>query len=163
MEPFVNEVDWDDIPREKPLFAILGRYNRPDVQAVVLKWLDAHAGDSRLADQGFRDWKPTIIRPLARLKWADFARYWLRNPPPGPFLQKVAEDQARFAVVQALTTPIVIITDVRVERESGQWKSTATVANEGYLDTSMEQARRAEIAKPDKVTLALPDGENTDD
>jgi murein tripeptide amidase MpaA len=163
MEPFVNEVDWRDIPRDKPLFAIPGRYNRPDVQAVVLKWLDAHPEDSRLAGQGFRDWKPYDHPTLGKIEMGGFTRYWLRNPPPGPFLQKIAEDQARFAVVQALTTPIVKITDVQVEQESGQWMITATVANEGYLDTSMEQARRAEVAKPDKVTLELPDGANTDD
>ena len=44
MEPFVNEMGWGDIPRDKPLFAIPGRYNRPDVKAAVLKWLDAHRG-----------------------------------------------------------------------------------------------------------------------
>ena len=40
MEPFVNEMGWGEIPRDKPLFAIPGRYNRPDVQAAVLAWLD---------------------------------------------------------------------------------------------------------------------------
>ena len=162
MEPFVNEVDWRDIPRDKPLFAIPGRYNRPDVHAVVLKWLDAHRGDTRLAGHGFRDWKPYDHPTLGKIEIGGFTRYWLRNPPPGPFLQKIAEDQARFAVVQALTTPIVKIKDVEVEQESGLWKITATVANEGYLDTSMEQARRAEVAEPDRVTLELPDGAKTD-
>ncbi len=89
-----------------------------------------------------------------------FTRYWLRNPPPGPFLQKVVEDQARFAVVRALLTPLVKIQDVSVEpgEGPGEWTVTATVANEGYLDTSMEQARRAGVAKADRVTIGAGDG-----
>ena len=80
-------------------------------------------------------------------------------------MKKVAEDQARFAVVRALHTPMVKIQGVTVERgkTSGEWIVTATVANEGYLDTSMEQARRAEIAEPDRVMLAPGPGATTED
>jgi hypothetical protein len=165
MEPFVNEIGWGDIPRDKPLFAIPGRYNRPDVQAVVLKWLDAHKGDEKLSGQGFVDWKPYDHPTLGRVEIGGFSRYWLRNPPPGPLLQKVIDDQAKFAVVHALATPIVTIKDVRVEagEGTGTWKVTATVANEGYLDTSTAQARRARVAEPDKVTLELPEGATTKD
>jgi hypothetical protein len=89
-----------------------------------------------------------------------FTRYWLRNPPPGPFLQKIVEDQARFAVVQALHTPVAKIQEVSVGpgERPGEWAITATLANEGYLDTSMEQARRAGVAKPDRVSIELPEG-----
>jgi len=165
MEPFINEVGWGDIPRDKPLFAVPGRYRRPDVQAVVLKWLDAHQGAEELAGQGFVDWRPSDHPTLGRVEIGGFTRYWLRNPPPGPFLQTVVEDQARFSVVQALTTPIVKIQDVTVQRNgrSDPWTVTATVANEGYLDTSMGQARRAHIAKADEVTIELPAGAATDD
>ncbi len=165
MEPFLNEIGWGDIPRDKPLFAVPGRYRRPDVQAAVLEWLDTHQGDPRLAGQGFRDWKPFDHPTLGQVEIGGFTRYWLRNPPPGSFLETVARDQAKFAVVQALTTPIVKIRDVTVVRDdsSGAWTVTATVANEGYLDTSLAQARRAKVSKPDKVTLGLPDSATTDD
>ncbi len=165
MEPFVNEVGWEDIPRDKPLFAIPGRYGRPDVQAVVLKWLDAHQGDEDLGGEGFIDWKPYDHPTLGQIEIGGFTRYWLRNPPPGPFFQRVAEDQARFAVVQALTTPRAKILGVEVESEpgAGNWVITATVVNEGYLDTSLEQARRTNVAKPDVVTLELPEGALTKD
>jgi hypothetical protein len=165
MEPFVNEIGWGDIPRDKPLFAIPGRYRRPDVQAVVLKWLDAHRGDETLSGQGFVDWKPYNHPTLGQVEIGGFTRYWLRNPPPGPFLQKVVDDQAKFAVVHALTTPIVAIKEVRVDpgEGSGKWHVTATVANEGYLDTSTAQARRARVAKPDTVSLELPEGADTED
>jgi hypothetical protein len=165
MEPFVNEMAWGDIPRDKPLFAVPGRYRRPDVQAVVLKWLDAHKGDKELSGQGFKEWKAFDHSTLGQVEMGGFTRYWLRNPPPGPFLQKVVDDQAKFAVVHALTTPIVTITDIQIEpgEVSGKWMVTATVANEGYLDTSTAQARRARVAKPDKVTLELPEGASTED
>ncbi len=159
MEPFVNEVGWGEIPRDKPLFAIPGRYNRPDVQAAVLVWLDKHRGSEDLSGQGFIDWKPYDHPTLGKVEIGGFTRYWPRNPPPGTYFEKLVLDQARFAVVQALTTPLVAIKEVDVESESGalQWKITVTVANEGYLDTSMEQARRIGIAEPDTVTLELPD------
>jgi hypothetical protein len=164
MEPFVNEMGWGDIPRDKPLFAIPGRYNRPDVQAVVLKWLDAHRGSAQLSGQGFVEWKSYDHPTLGRVEMGGFTRYWLRNPPPGPFLEKVVKDQSRFAVVQALTTPIVKIQNVEVASEgSGKWKITAAVGNEGYLDTSTAQARHANVSKPDKVTIELPEGAKTDD
>jgi hypothetical protein len=68
-------------------------------------------------------------------------------------------------VVRALLTPTVKIQDAAVQREgrSNSWTVTATVANEGYLDTSMEQARRARIAKADEVTIELANGATTDD
>jgi hypothetical protein len=165
MEPFVNEMGWGDIPRDKPLFAIPGRYNRPDAQAAVLKWLDANRGAPELSNQGFVEWHGYDHPTLGQVELGGFTRYWLRNPPPGPFLQKVVEDQARFAVVRALLTPMAKIQDAAVIRDGGsnRWTVTATVANEGYLDTSMEQARRAGISKPDAVMIELPDGATTDD
>jgi hypothetical protein len=165
MEPFVNEMGWGDIPRDKPLFAIPGRYNRPDVIAAVLKWLDAHRGAPELSGEGFVEWKAVEHPTLGEVELGGFTRYWLRNPPPGPFLQKVVEDQTRFAVVRALLTPIVEIQDVSVQRGEGpgSWAVTATVANQGYLDTSMEQARRANIARADQVTVELDEGASTED
>ncbi len=165
MEPFVNEMGWGEIPRDKPLFAIPGRYNRPDVLAAVLKWLDAHQDDPALSGEGFREWRAYQHPVLGEVEMGGFTRYWLRNPPPGPFLQKLAEDQARFAVVRGLLTPEVKIQDVTVEPgdRDDEWLVTATVANGGYLDTSMEQARRTNIARSDRVTIELSGGTETDD
>ena len=165
MEPFVNEMGWGDIPRDKPLFAIPGRYNRPDVKTAVLKWLDEHQDDPHLSGEGFIEWKAYRHPTLGELEIGGFSRYWLRNPPPGPFLQEVVENQARFAVVRALLTPKVEIQDVDVSpgESPGRWTVTATVANVGYLDTSMEQARRTGIAEPDRVTLGLPQEMTTED
>ncbi len=165
MEPFVNEMGWGDIPRDKPLFAIPGRYNRPDVKASVLKWLDKNEGSSRLSGEGFIDWKAFSHPTLGEVEIGGFTRYWLRNPPPGPFLQEVVQDQAEFAVVRALLTPLVKIQDVAVARgdRADEWIITATVANEGYLDTSMEQARNTGIAVPDRVSLELGSGASTAD
>jgi hypothetical protein len=165
MEPFVNEMGWGDIPRDKPLFAVPGRYNRPDVKASVLQWLDANRGSSELAGQGFIEWRSYDHPTLGNVEIGGFTRYWLRNPPPGPFLQTDVEDQARFAVVHGLLTPIAKIQDVAVSQNgrSNSWTVTATVANEGYLDTSLEQARHARVAVADQVTIELPDGVTTDD
>jgi hypothetical protein len=165
MEPFVNEMGWGDIPRDKPLFAIPGRYNRPDVLAAVLKWLDAHGEDPSLAGEGFREWRSFEHPVFGEVEMGGFTRYWLRNPPPGPFLEKVVEDQARFAVVRGLLTPLVKIQEVSVEPGSspGRWKITATAANHGYLDTSLEQARRTNIAQPDRLFIELPGGATTED
>lgn len=159
MEPFVNEVGWGDIPRDRPLFAIPGRYSRPDVQAAVLRWLDAHAGDARLGREGFVPWQAFAHPTLGTVELGGFSQFWLRNPPPGPLFERIAVDQARFAVVQALTTPLVAIRalDARpMDSRSDEWVVTAVVANEGYLDTSMEQARLAGIATPVTATLTLP-------
>ncbi|MFC2170254.1 M14 family zinc carboxypeptidase, partial [Acidobacteriota bacterium] len=166
MEPFVNEIGWGDIPRDKPLFAIPGRYNRPDVQAVVLKWLDQHEGDKDLREQGFIDWKPYTHDTLGEVEIGGFTRYWLRNPPPGPYFERVVKDQAIFAVTRVLMSPLVKIKKVEVKQESssaGSWRITVTANNEGYLDTSLQQARIAGVAKPDRLSIQLPLGAKTMD
>ncbi len=159
LEPFVNEVGWDDIPRDEPLFAIPGRYNRPDVQAKVLEWLDRHEGDPRLAGEGFVDWAPFDHPTLGPVEIGGFSRFWTRNPPPGPFFREVAEDQARFAVSRTLKLPLARIREVEVEAlGSDNWRIRVRMTNEGWLDTSMAQARVTGIAQPDRVSLELPDG-----
>ena len=166
LEPFVNEIDWGKIPREKPLFAIPGRYNRPDVQLQVMKWLDLHKDDPVLNGQGFVDWKPYKHPTLGDVEMGGFTRYWLRNPPPGPFLQKVVEDQVKFAVYRAGITPLVNISDVKVSTVKDSallWIVTTTVVNNGYLDTSTLQARNARISKADELTIKLPENAKTKD
>jgi hypothetical protein len=159
MEPFVNEVGWGDIPRDEPLFAIPGRYSRPDVQARILQWLDRHAGDPGLAGQGFRDWKPFDHPTLGRVEIGGWTRYWLRNPPPGPFLQEIAVGQARFAVERALKSPLVRMRGTQVEwLGDDRWRVTVQAANTGWLDTSMEHARRAGLARPDELRIRGDDG-----
>ncbi|MFC1556961.1 M14 family metallopeptidase [candidate division KSB1 bacterium] len=164
LEPFVNEMDWGDIPRDKPLFSIPGRYNRPDVQVQVMKWLDLNKNNPNLNGQGFINWKPFRHPTLGEVEIGGFTRYWLRNPPPGPFLQEVVEDQVEFAVFRALQTPLAIISDIKVERgDSGFWKVTATAVNNGYLDTSTEQARNARISQADRLSVTMPQNANTND
>jgi len=166
LEPFLNEIGWGDIPRDRPLFAIPGRYNRPDVQSMVLKWLDLHQGDKNLGGQGFIDWKKVAHPTLGEVEIGGFTRYWLRNPPPGPYFRRVAVDQARFAVEQALTTPLVKIHHVKITRqpeEKNVWMVTAAVVNSGYLDTSLEQARRCGTAEKDRLNIELPEGAETED
>ncbi len=154
LEPFVDEVGWDDIPRDQPLFAIPGRYNRPDVQARILEWLDRNAGDPRLAGQGFKDWEPFDHPTLGRVEIGGWTRFWLRNPPPGPFLQEMMVAQARFAVERALMTPLVRIQGVEVEALGPRrWRITARAANTGWLDTSLQHARDMGIARPDELRI----------
>ncbi|MFH1575169.1 MAG: M14 family metallopeptidase [Acidobacteriota bacterium] len=165
LEPFVNEAGWGEIPRDRYLFAIPGRYNRPDVQAAMLQWLDRHRGSPELGGQGFVDWKSYRHPTLGNVEIGGFTRYWLRNPAPGPYFQKVAADQARYAVVRILTTPLARIQSVSVSPGAGggPWEVTATVANVGYLDTSLQQARIAGIARADRVRIDLPEGATTQD
>ncbi len=164
MEPFVNEIGWDDIPRDEPLFAIPGRYNRPDVQAKVLEWLDRHEGDPRLAGEGFVDWTPFDHPTLGEVEIGGFSRFWTRNPPPGPFFEEVAVDQARFAVARALRLPLARVRSVEVEPLGDErWTVRVRVTNEGWLDSSMQQARRSGIAEPDRLTLELGEAATTDD
>jgi hypothetical protein len=160
MEPFVNEIGWGAIPRDKPLFAIPGRYSRPDVQASVLAWLDRHKGDAALGGQGFREWTSMAHPTLGRVEIGGFSKYWLRNPPPGPFFERISVDQARFAVVQALTTPLVRIehAEVRPGAAAGEFTIDVRVVNTGYLDTATEQARRIGKARPVTVTLTAGPG-----
>ena len=162
MEPFLNEAGWDDVPRDKPLFAIPGRYNRPDVQAAVLRWLDARKGHPDLGGEGFVNWRAFGHPTLGRVELGGFTRYFPRNPPPGPYFERVAVDQARFAVVRALLTPQVKIRDVQVApADGGAWRVTATIVNDGYLDTSTEQARLAQLAAPVISSLELAGGAGT--
>jgi len=164
LEPFVNEVGWADIPVEERLFSIPGRYNRPDVLTQVLKWLDLNEGDPSLADQGFKDWTPFDHPTLGRVEIGGWTRFWLRNPPAGPFFERIAKDQARFAVVRGLATPLVRIREAKVERvTSTRWRLSVRVANTGWLDTSMQKARLTGIARPDQLTLRLSDGGSTED
>ena len=151
LEPFINEIGWGGIPRDKPLFAIPGRYSRPDVQAAVLAWIDRHRGDAALAGQGFRDWKAATHPTLGAIEIGGFTKYWLRNPPPGPYFERICLDQARFAVVQALTTPLVRIDKAEVRQApgtEGEYTLNVQVVNTGYLDTATEQARRIGKARP---------------
>ena len=156
LEPFLDEVGWVDLPRHKPLFAIPGNYLRPDVQAQFLKWLDRHKGDALLGSERYQDWTPFQHPTLGAVEIGGFTRYILRNPPPGPLFEKVAVDQARFAVVSALATPLVRIRDVSVTKNGAAWVVRAAFTNEGYLDTSTEQARITKRAEP--VTASLRAG-----
>jgi hypothetical protein len=159
MEPFLNEVGWGDIPRDQPLFAIPGRYNRPDVQAKVLQWLDQNRGNPDLAGEGFIDWRPFNHPTLGQVEIGGFTRYWMRNPPPGPYYERVVNDQARYAVVRGLMTPRVQVRDVTVRHvERSRWTVHATIANEGYLDTSSEHARLVGLATPVSVSIATGGG-----
>jgi hypothetical protein len=159
LEPFLDEVGWDDIPRDQPLFAIPGRYNRPDVQAKVLEWLDRNAGDPRLGGEGFRDWEPFEHPTLGTVEMGGWTRFWLRNPPPGPFLEEVVVSQARFAVERALMTPLVRIQDVDVESLGARrWRVTVRATNTGWLDTSLEHARIIGIARPDEIHIRAGEG-----
>lgn len=166
MEPFVNEVGWGDIPRDRRLHVLPGRYRRPDVQTVVLRWLDAHKKNPGLAGQGFIDWKPFDHPTLGKVELGGFTKFWLFNAPPGPYLRRVLEDQARFAVDRSLLTPRVRIRNIEARPDSsapGTWIISAAAANVGYLDTSMEQGRRAGATPPDTLTLGLADGARTSD
>ena len=160
MEPFVNEIGWGDIPRDEPLFAIPGRYNRPDVQARVLQWLDNNEDNPDLAGEGFIDWEWFDHPDLGDVEIGGYTRFWMRNPPPGPYFEEVAVDQARFAVVRSLKTPLVKIRDVEMEQNGdGNWHIRAKVVNEGYLNTSMQHARNAGIARADQLSIS---SENSD-
>jgi hypothetical protein len=166
MEPFVNDVGWGEIPRDRFLFAIPGRYNRPDVQAAVLKWVDRTKNDRDLSGQGFRPWTAHRHPTLGAVEIGGFTRYWLRNPPPGPYLEKLVTDQARFAVVRSLTTPLMKLKELHLEpahSSRNTWILTATAANVGFLDTSLEQARRAGVSVDDRLAVELPSGSVTDD
>lgn len=166
MEPFVNSVGWGDIPRDRRLHAIPGRYRRPDVQAAVLKWLDNHKDDPDLTGQGFIDWKPIDHPQLGKVELGGFTKFWLFNVPPGPYFRRVMEDQSRFAVFRALLTPRVRIKSIEIKQnpsDPGEWTVVATVVNQGYFDTSMEQARRTGIAKQDKLILHFTEGAQTED
>lgn len=156
MEDFVNEVGWGEIPRDKPLFAIPGRYRRPDVQASVLQWLDEHEGESELAGQKYVDWKSYEHPSLGKVELGGFTKYWLRNPPPGPYFKKVAVDQAEFAKRRGLLTPLVKIREVNVESTGeNKWSLRAKIVNEGYLNTSMEQARLIGRSKPVELSISI--------
>ncbi len=154
LEPFVNEIGWGEIPRDEPLFAIPGRYNRPDIQARVLQWLDKNEGNPDLSGQGFVDWEWFEHPDLGDVEIGGFTRYWMRNPPPGPYYKEVATDQAKFAVVRSLKTPLVKIRDVEINQNSdGSWYVRAKAVNEGYLDTSMQHARNAGLARADRLSI----------
>lgn len=153
LEPFLDEVGWVDIPRNKPLFAIPGNYLRPDVQAQFLKWLDRHKGEPQLGKERYQDWTPFQHPTLGAVEIGGFSRYILRNPPAGPLFEKVAVDQARFAIVSALSSPLVRIRDVSVTKDGARWTVRVAFANEGWLDTSTEQARIAKLAPPVTATL----------
>lgn len=142
-------------PRDEPPFAIPGRCNRPDPLARVLEWLDRHGGDPALAGEGYRDWEPFEHPSLGRVEIGGFTRYWLRNPPPGPYFREIAVDQARFAVLRGLKLPRARIRAVETEAVGGErWRIRIRAGNEGWLDTSMEQARLAGISEPDRLRRA---------
>lgn len=165
MEPFVNAVGWGDIPRDRRLHAIPGRYRRPDVQTAVLKWLDNHKDDPALNGQGYLDWKSFDHPQLGQVELGGFTKYWLFNVPPGPYFRRTLEDQARFAVYRALLTPLVRIKSIEIDpnpSDPGKWTVVATAVNLGYFDTSMEQARRTGVAKQDRLILYLPEGAQTE-
>jgi hypothetical protein len=118
----------------------------------------------------FVDWKPHDHPQLGKVEIGGFIRK-IYNPTyktytnlmcnPGPVFEDFLAKHAKWNMYLASMTPWVRVTDVRATPgDSGYFKITASVQNQGFLPTNVtEQAIKNQMAKTVKAVITLSDAE----
>jgi hypothetical protein len=134
-------------------------------QVERLQWNDTEM-DGKL----FVDWTPYDHPQLGQVEIGGFVgkvydsdrgSYTSVMCTPGPVFEEFLAKHAEWNLWMASMSPLVRVTEVAATPEdSGYWRITAKVQNQGYLPTNVtEQAIRNETAKPVRVSIALEDAE----
>jgi hypothetical protein len=130
-----------------------------------LKW-----NDTEMDGKIFVDWKPFDHPQLGKVEIGGFIRK-LWNPTyktytnlmcnPGPVYEDFLVKHTKWNMYLASMTPYVRLTDVKVTPgESGYFKVTASVRNEGFLPTNVtQQAIKNLMAKTVQAVISLSDAE----
>jgi hypothetical protein len=118
-----------------------------------LRWLDEN-----LPGKYFKPWMKFAHPQLGDVEIGGFDPKFFRQNPPPEILEEWAAKEARFNLLLAESLPQVRIvsTDVRpVKKEPGSYEIVAVVANDGFLPTALEMAKRVKIVRPDTVVVKL--------
>lgn len=121
----------------------------------ILRW-----NDEALDGQGFKNWEKFDHPQLGEVEIGGFnPKFFQQNPPP-EFLEEWVRNQAMFNLFLAKSLPQVKILSVSIEpleKEKDSYEIIALFANEGYLPTALEMAKRVKIVKPDFAEISLPE------
>jgi hypothetical protein len=118
-----------------------------------LRWLDEN-----LPGKCFKPWTKFAHPQLGEVEIGGFDPKFFRQNPPPEILEEWAAKEARFNLLLAESLPQVRIVsaDVRpVKKEPGSYEIVAVVANDGFLPTALEMAKRVKIVRPDTAVVKL--------
>jgi hypothetical protein len=117
--------------------------------------------DSVTGGRAFKDWTPFNHPTLGEVEIGGWhPKFWAQNGPP-EVLGEWAGNQALFNLYMAQSLPELAVGAVAV-RETGrtddgvQWEVRIPVRNDGFLPTSLRQARLVKMVRPDWVELRVP-------
>jgi len=119
----------------------------------VLRW-----NDEALGGRGFKSWTRFTHPQLGEVEVGGFNPKFFSQNPPVEFLEEWVRKQALFNLFLAKSLPHakIVSADVRpFKKEPGVFEVTAVLANEGFLPTSLEMARRVKIVKPDRAEISF--------
>ncbi len=117
--------------------------------------------DSVTGGRAFKDWTPFQHPTLGEVEIGGWhPKFFAQNGPP-EVLEQWARNQALFNLYMAQSLPELAVGNVAV-RETGrtdagvQWEVRIPVRNDGFLPTSLRQARLVKMVRPDWVELRVP-------
>ncbi len=118
-----------------------------------LRWLDEN-----LPGKYFKPWTKFTHPQLGEVEIGGFNPKFFRQNPPPEILEEWAAKEANFNLFLAKSLPRVKIVSLEarpVRKEPGFYEIVGVVANEGFLPTALEMAKRIKIVRPDGVSLRL--------
>jgi murein tripeptide amidase MpaA len=136
----------------------------------LIHWFEDHPVDDDLAllrwsdettnGTAFVDWYPFEHPQLGPVELGGWD--WLRsveNPPP-QLMEAEIKPHADFAILHALSTPLLALHSVDVEAVGdGVYRLRVVVHNTGWMPTHVsERAVDRKVARPIEATITLPDG-----
>jgi len=118
-----------------------------------LRWLDEN-----LPGKYFKPWTKFAHPQLGEVEIGGFNPKFFRQNPPPEILEEWAAKEANFNLLLARSLPRVRIVSVAarpVRKEPGFYEVVAVAANDGFLPTALEMAKRVKIVRPDAASLRL--------
>lgn len=130
-----------------------GRSEEDDLN--MLRWVDQHLGHF-----GFAPWKPFDHPQLGPVEIGGWRLKFVFQNAPGPFLEEICRQNARFTLRAAACSPRLRLTETQATALGDRlYRLEAVVENTGFLPTQVtEQAVALKVVKPDRVTLSFGPG-----
>jgi len=111
--------------------------------------------DEALGGKGFMNWTKFDHPQLGEVEIGGFNPKFYSQNPPTEFLEEWIKKQAMFNLFLAKHLPEIKITDVKVNKRTGEniYDIHVSFTNSGYLPTALEQALLVKIVQEDRVRL----------
>jgi Zinc carboxypeptidase len=123
----------------------------------VLRW-----DDEALGGRGFKNWTRFAHPQLGEVEIGGFNPKFFSQNPPVEFLEEWVRKEVLFNLFLAKSLPRVKVVSAGVRplgKEPGLFEVKAVFANEGFLPTALDMARRVKIVKPDRAEIGFPEKE----